>query len=61
MFRVWEFDFLCADGSPEDALALLGDCLLTEEESVHLLHELGHAVHALLSQTEMQHLAGKKS
>ncbi|KAL8270096.1 hypothetical protein Esti_005950 [Eimeria stiedai] len=48
-----------ARGSAKDAFALLGECHLTEDESVHLLHEFGHAVHALASRTELQHLAGK--
>lgn len=45
--------------TPEDTLSLLMECHITEDESLHLLHELGHVVHALFSQTEMQHLAGK--
>ncbi|CDJ44846.1 hypothetical protein ETH_00035800, partial [Eimeria tenella] len=36
-------------GDAEEALLLLRDSKITENESLHLLHELGHVIHGLLS------------
>eukprot|EP00510_Aplanochytrium_minuta_P010314 CAMPEP_0184069144 /NCGR_PEP_ID=MMETSP0957-20130417/40021_1 /TAXON_ID=627963 /ORGANISM="Aplanochytrium sp, Strain PBS07" /LENGTH=407 /DNA_ID=CAMNT_0026368437 /DNA_START=209 /DNA_END=1432 /DNA_ORIENTATION=- len=42
------------------ALGLSDNCLLNHSEVQILFHEFGHALHSLLSRTELQHLSGTR-
>lgn len=49
-----------AEGLTVGATDLWKNAWLREHEAVQLFHELGHCTHALLSNTETQHLSGTK-